>query len=55
LTILSLLATLSQSILIQNSVGNKPGDIPTIVFGGMRSKCTDKAYVNLVSVLKSGL
>ena len=32
-----------------------PGNLPTIIYGGMGSKCTDEAYVNLVAKLKEGL
>lgn len=49
--ILSFLTTLAQPLAIRTA----PGDIPTMVYGGMGSSCKDPAYVNLVAKLKEGL
>jgi hypothetical protein len=50
-TIFLFLLQLAQGIVLQGD----PGDIPTIVFGGMGSSCKDKAYINLVDKLSKGL
>jgi hypothetical protein len=51
--ILSLLTTLSQPLTIRGD--GAPGDLATMVYGGMGSSCKDPAYVNLVAKLKEGL
>jgi len=46
---ISLLAAAVSGINIKDDAPSNSNDIPTVVYAGMNSKCSDPGYVSLVS------